>query len=720
MCAFLSRVQDDPEKSMYLIGFNKGLNTLQNKSLVDNKNLTVSLNTEYVVDGVRRRKGSTRMYDDGGGSKVYGSIGYYKKSAGQRKFLRLSKARLQYLNGTSWSDVDSTVFTNTETNFIQARDLVFIYNGTDALRKYDNSSITTYTQISAPVGLTVTPTFKNTLSVSSITRSSSTATATTASAHGFINGESVTIAGAAQAEYNGVFVITVTSSTTFTYTVSGTPATPATGTITCVSAGTGAWSYEVTAFNTTGESTAGTAVSVTTGPTNLTDFSAVKYNALAWTATAGATGYNIYGRTSTGYGRVYMATVYTNSYNDTGTDAPTPQKTAPTSNTSGGIKAKGGVFTLGRQFVYGVTEGTTYHPCRVSYSGTIEYIDSFVSVDYGGGWVDVSSNDGGEIVGLAAYQGGVLVFKTNGIFKLYFTSQGLPALTEITRSHGGVSFRAIQAVDNDIIYVGQKENRICVFTLGQQANYTGDQLRTNEVSIFIKDDLLDAARVYLSNTASFYYDDKFGFTYTKTGQTENTEGYVLDTKFGAFCKWDGAPMQMTHYTTYDDATNIYLYGGSNTTGYMWKLFTSDRNDNGSAFTTRIATKHYNADMFNVEKIFRNPALWFKYISGGQINFEVITDGTQSAGTGIFGTSSDAVLADLPGTFLAGDFYGTITSASENADIPMEISRMFIARSIGFNLIDNGVNTDWLLMGINLNYSPLIGKPLDEQFRVQVT
>jgi hypothetical protein len=67
--------------------------------------------------------------------------------------------------------------------------------------------------------------------VSSITRSGSVATVTTSSAHGFSNGDSVAINGAVQPEYNGVYTITVTDPTHYTYTVSGTPATPATGSI---------------------------------------------------------------------------------------------------------------------------------------------------------------------------------------------------------------------------------------------------------------------------------------------------------------------------------------------------------------------------------------------------------------------------------------------------------------------------------------------------------
>jgi SPP1 family predicted phage head-tail adaptor len=70
------------------------------------------------------------------------------------------------------------------------------------------------------------------VAVSGITRSGSTATVTTAEAHGFVTGDYVTHAGAAQAEYNGEFQVTVTNTTVYTVTVAGTPVSPATGTIT--------------------------------------------------------------------------------------------------------------------------------------------------------------------------------------------------------------------------------------------------------------------------------------------------------------------------------------------------------------------------------------------------------------------------------------------------------------------------------------------------------
>jgi len=73
----------------------------------------------------------------------------------------------------------------------------------------------------------------STQSVSSITRSGSTATVTTSGVHGYNAGDLVNIAGANETAYNGeIEILTVPSTTTFTYTVSGSPATPATGTIT--------------------------------------------------------------------------------------------------------------------------------------------------------------------------------------------------------------------------------------------------------------------------------------------------------------------------------------------------------------------------------------------------------------------------------------------------------------------------------------------------------
>lgn len=74
-------------------------------------------------------------------------------------------------------------------------------------------------------------------SVSSLTRSGSTVTATTSADHKISSGMSITVAGAVETDYNGTFTVTVTASDVFEYTITGTPTTPATGTITGTFAG---------------------------------------------------------------------------------------------------------------------------------------------------------------------------------------------------------------------------------------------------------------------------------------------------------------------------------------------------------------------------------------------------------------------------------------------------------------------------------------------------
>lgn len=75
--------------------------------------------------------------------------------------------------------------------------------------------------------------FPDDISVSSITRSGTTATVTTATDHNLVVGDFVYIEGANEGDYNGIVeILTAPTSTTFTYEVENSPSSPATGTIT--------------------------------------------------------------------------------------------------------------------------------------------------------------------------------------------------------------------------------------------------------------------------------------------------------------------------------------------------------------------------------------------------------------------------------------------------------------------------------------------------------
>ena len=116
----------------------------------------------------------------------------------------------------------ATATTTTNTNFQVGSSIVIAgatpiaYNGAQTVTGVTASSVTTI----GPATVT-------------ITRIGTTATAVSVNPHGFSNGQSITIAGATQIEYNGTYVIVWNSATSFSFTVAVTgaalPVSPATG-----------------------------------------------------------------------------------------------------------------------------------------------------------------------------------------------------------------------------------------------------------------------------------------------------------------------------------------------------------------------------------------------------------------------------------------------------------------------------------------------------------
>lgn len=77
----------------------------------------------------------------------------------------------------------------------------------------------------------------NTQTATSVTRSGSTVTMTfSGGGHGFVQHQVILVAGAVESEYNGEHRVTAVTGTTVTFTITGTPSSPATGLITAKTA----------------------------------------------------------------------------------------------------------------------------------------------------------------------------------------------------------------------------------------------------------------------------------------------------------------------------------------------------------------------------------------------------------------------------------------------------------------------------------------------------
>lgn len=640
----VTKEQDPKIENQVVTGFLGGLNTFQDETVIKDSELTEAKNIILNVDGVEPRPGSLN-YGVTSGSKLLGATGFYK-SDGTNLFIRYASGannKLQKYVTLTPTDIGSTTYNaSARMNFVQARDKLFIFNGVDPLSYYDGSTITTYTALTTPVGLTVAP-------------------------------------------------------------QGSTGSTP--------------YSYRVSAFNAVGETLACASVAITNGNATL---DGTNYNKLDWTATSGATGYNIYGRKATGLGETYMATVYTNQYLDKDQDTPSLSLLVPEGNSTTGIICSMAVFGISRIFAAGDPSA----PSRLYFGGTGDQIGNFAPTSIGGGAIDVFKNDGAIIRAILPFQGGIIIWKDNAIYKFSFNSSGQQVLEEITRSFGGISFRSCRHVENDVIFAARKDGRLAFYSLGNQENYTASVLRTNELSIKVQERLSDVNMAYLQHSASFYFNNIYGCAIPKSGSTVNDRIWCLDTRFGAWTYWEG--IKADFFTVYTDTTgNQKLYAGSEDTGYMIEMFTDTRLDNGAAIDGQFALKAFNQKLFNKYKKYWDPVFQFKDVStSGALNGEIYLDGLildagfavnqQSQGGAGFGMY-------MVGESLFGDVGAGTESQGLSSDVVVQVSMLAIARSIKYLFRFNSAsNLRFKFLSVANTYRVLTDKKFPSSYIVYPT
>lgn len=646
---FEDREKNNDIKEEVVSGFLGGLNSFQDETLVKESELSEAKNIILDVDGIQPRPGTTN-YADSTDSTVLGGIGYYK-SDGTREFLRMSGGRLKkYVSGTPTA-VDTDAYSTTaDANFVQARDNIYVFNGSDELTYYNGSTITAYTALTTPNAPTVT-------------RVGSTS-------------------------------------------------------------GTKDYSYRVSAFNSVGETLASSATAITNGTSSIT---ASNYNRITWAAVSSATGYNIWGRESTGLGETYLKTVYTTGYNDNEGIDPSISVLPPEGNTTEGVVASMGIFAISRLFA----AGDPNNPSRLYYSGAGTNIGNFSGATDAGSYVDVFKNDGGQIRGIAPFQGGVIIGKDNGIYKFSFTTITIdgetvasPQLEEITRSFGMISFRGIKAVENDLVFPAKKDGRLAFYSLGNQENYAGSVLRTNELSIKVSERLKDVNLTRLPNTAAFYYNSLYGCAVSTSGSSTNDRIWLLDTRFGAWVYWEGIPARF--FMTFEDADgNSALYYGNESNGYMTEMFKEARNDNGTAIDVQFSTKAFNQKLFHRIKKYFHPTFQFKEVNqSGALDGEIYLDGAiLNAGFTVNqqNTGGAGMGVSMFGFSLPGEADGGMESgAGISSDIITEVFSTNRGRSIKYNFLSSSVDFFYKFLSLSHMYEVLGKRRLNSDYRTYPT
>jgi hypothetical protein len=369
------------------------------------------------------------------------------------------------------------------------------------------------------------------------------------------------------------------------------------------------------------------------------DFSpltATSYMTVTWTAVANAIGYNVYGRTD-GHWRLlkYVEGQASVTYTDKATESESEVFSIPEANFTAG--PTGAYIGLYKDSLF--IAGDLISPSRLYYSGGGDRINDF-SVANGGGFIDVSKNDGQKITGMIVFKNSLLVFKEDSIYQFEFTTSGLPQVTQVNPAVGCVAPRSIVAVENDIFFASRRG----VFTVGNEPGFAFDVLRTNELSARVRSVFQSIESEYLDNIAAVYATkantNLVIFSYTPSGEAKNTKALVYDRERMAWYKWTNikANCWVNFIDTNGDTRVLY---GDDTSGYTKEILVG-KDDFGSAITGTATLKAVDfgegldryKKLKDVSIVLREPT--------GNVTMNIIKDGVSTETTMNISTVSPAI------------------------------------------------------------------------------
>ena len=441
-----------------------------------------------------------------------------------------------------------------------------------------------------------------------------------------------------------------------TFTAVDTPASP--GVTRTGTTGTYTFSYKITSVSAVGESLPTAAV---TALANVQTLDSSTYMTVSWTAAAGAIGYNLYGRKD---GKWYFMTYLDGngsvSYADKGTLTPDDSIVPPESDSTQGPKGKHIAMYKDSLFIYGDPD----NPSRLYYSGGGDKINDF-GAQNGGGFVDITKNDGQIGTGMATFKNSLVVFKERAIYQFSFGTTGAPQYSSVTNAVGCNSPRSIILVENDVFFASYNG----VYTIGNESGFAIDVLRTNEISAKVRSIFQSMEPSRRMNVSAVYAKtanlNLVIFSYTPAGGTYNSRALVYDRERLAWYEWTN--IQANCWTPYVESDGSYhvLYG-DDYSGYVKEILTGD-DDFGSAISASAKLRGETFGTLTQYKKLKDMSLVLRQPTG-TVNISIVVDGTNVAYQTNAGTVSPSINWGhyVLSEFLLGESYGTgsITSSDD--------------------------------------------------------
>ena len=347
---------------------------------------------------------------------------------------------------------------------------------------------------------------------------------------------------------------------------------------------------QITALNSIGETTGSVEATATISKPRSDWATATEKMTIGWTASAGASRYQIYISDESGY-EVLLASSETNSFIDDNSTTPNPYVEVPDANTTGGPKF--GPMELSGNRLWGTRDPNNKY--RVYGTGTGPNMGVF-SDFYGGFWIDLEKGGRTEPQVVVDYRDGqgnskatVLCTTPEGtgcVWQVHLESATvgdvtfvIPSASKVTGSFGTSSPSSAVIAANDVYFLNKKG----VFVLGNEKQFWG-VLRTNELSIKIRPYIETISMTKISGACAYYYDDKVFFSVCTNGSYNNRIFYYDRENLAWVADWSIGVNQFGEHT--DSGGVTHFLGASSSDGHIIEFSQQTLGDRGVAFETR--------------------------------------------------------------------------------------------------------------------------------------
>jgi hypothetical protein len=386
--------------------------------------------------------------------------------------------------------------------------------------------------------------------------------------------------------------------------------------------------YRVTALNDIGETIGSTEYSIPTNKERIVwNTASNEYIDLTWTATAGATKYQVY------YSNITMkeellTDVTTNAYKDDNTSTPNPFVVVPEQDSTGAPKFSM-VATSGSR-IWGIAPSE--YKWRVFFSGTGQYLGYF-GYTFGGGWIDLDSGSAEEVAFIEHYRTGkgdtaATVFTKDprgggSVWQVSILSMDVAGTTilipnpdKIVGSIGTNSPGAAVLVGDTIMFL----SAYGVITLSNKQNVV-NVLSTTEQSRDIQPSYI-GLNFAVSDQFRAYQYRNFTFFSATEGTGANDRIFIRDTDLDRwYWYWNFGVKQFFEYT--DNAGKTYFLYTPTSGNQLVQISENIRGDFGDPFSTSLLTGliPIDRDKYVFAKV--GEALIDLGRPKGTINFEVL-------------------------------------------------------------------------------------------------